>query len=432
MPRFGRHAVCSPLTLASEIGLAVLRDGGNAADAAIATALALAVAYPHMCGVGGDLLAMVWADGELVGLNSSGRLPAAAELAADFVPHRGVGSATVPGAPAGWVSLAERFGTRPLEELAAPVIRLAREGVERSPGLTRVTSWSEAVLRDDAEATRIFLADGPLRQPELAATLAGLAEFYHGPVARAAPPPFTPADFAAHRVEWVTPLRQAFAGTEVCEMPPNSRGHLVLEALRRLEPIDGLAPDDPALHARLVRALHAATFGGDTTYLCCVDGRGMAVSLNQSLFMAFGSGVVVPGTGVLLHNRAAYLTPATYRGGARPVHTLSPAMVLAGGKPRLVFGTMGGEGQVQIHLQLLARILVAGQAPDVAVAAPRWTFDRTTMLLEEGLAVDVPSGMMVSPMPAPEVAGHAHAILVTTDGLDAGCDPRSDGVAVGD
>src|SRR5262245_48422622 len=120
MPRFTRHAVCSPLTLASAIGLDMLRDGGNAVDAAIATNLALAVAYPHMCGVGGDLLAMVWADGELVGLNSSGRLPAAATLPADGVPHHGVGSATVPGAPAGWSALAQRFATRPLEALAAP------------------------------------------------------------------------------------------------------------------------------------------------------------------------------------------------------------------------------------------------------------------------------------------------------------------------
>src|SRR5438093_11115048 len=103
-PRFSRHAVCSPLTLASAVGLEVLRDGGNAADAAIATNLALAVAYPHMCGVGGDLLAMVWADGEPVGLNSSGKLPAAAELPAGGVPERGVPSATVPGAPAGWTA----------------------------------------------------------------------------------------------------------------------------------------------------------------------------------------------------------------------------------------------------------------------------------------------------------------------------------------
>jgi gamma-glutamyltranspeptidase/glutathione hydrolase len=249
-----------------------------------------------------------------------------------------------------------------------------------------------------------------------------------------APPPFAPADLAAHRAEWVEPLRAPFAGLEVCEMPPNSRGHLVLDAIRRLERLDGLGPAAAEFHLRQIRALRAAVFGGDTIYLCVVDGRGMAVSLNQSLYWAFGSGVVVPGTGVLLHNRGAYHTPASYRGGARPVHTLSPAMALAGGRPRLVFGTMGGEAQVQIHLQLLARILVAGQSVDEAIAAPRWTFDRTTVLVEEGLPPldGLPAAMTTCAMPASEMAGHAHAILVDPGGLQAAADPRADGVALGE
>jgi gamma-glutamyltranspeptidase/glutathione hydrolase len=433
MPHFARRAVCSPLTLASEIGLAVLRDGGNAVDAAIATNLALAVAYPHMCGAGGDLFAMVWADGQLAGLNSSGRLPRAAVLPADGVPDRGVASATVPGAPAGWVALAARFGSRPLATLAAPAIRLAEHGVERAPGLARMTAWSRDLLAADGDAARIFLAGGPLVQRELAAVLGELDRFYTGPVAAAAPPPFTATDFAAHRAEWVEPLRAPWRDVVVCEMPPNSRGHLVLDALRRLEPLDGLGADDPELHRRLVRALHAATFGGDTIYLCVVA-DGMAVSLNQSLFKAFGSGVVVPGTGVLLHNRGAYLTPATYRGGARPVHTLAPGMALADGTPRLVFGTMGGEAQVQIHLQLLARIVAAGQPVDDAVAAPRWSFDRSRLLVEEGLPPldPVPHGLGAVPMPVPDLAGHAHAIRIAANGLEAGCDPRADGTAVGD
>ena len=433
MARFQRAAICSPLTLASEIGVDVLRSGGNAVDAAIATNLVLAVAYPHMCGVGGDLLAMVWADGELVGLNSSGALPRAAILPDDGVPERGIGSATVPGAAVGWVALAERFGTRPLDELAAPAIGLARDGIERSPGLAKITGWSHELLAADLEASRIFLAEGKLVQRELAGTLKDLTGFYAGPVAKAAPGPFTPEDFADHRPEWVTPLRQAFAGVEICELPPNSRGHLVLEAIRRLEPLDGLTPSDPAWHERLARALDAAISGGDTIYLCAVDERGMAVSLNQSLFSAFGSGVVVPGTGVLLHNRGAYHRPETYRGGAKPIHTLSPAMGLADGEPLLVFGTMGGDAQVQIHLQLLARILVAGEPVEDAIAAPRWQFSDTAFLFEDGLPTptELPRGTRPEPMPVPELAGHAHAILVAEDGLEAAADPRSDGNAVG-
>ena len=432
MTMFSRAAVCSPLTLASETGVEVLRSGGNAVDAAIATNLVLAVAYPHMCGVGGDVLAMVWNDGELVGLNSSGALPARAELPADGVPQRGLMSATVPGAPAGWKALAERFGTMTLERLAGPAAGLAREGVDRAPGLAKITEWSRELLSNDPEAARIFLHEGKLAQPELADVLDDLEGFYAGPVARAAPEPFTPEDFAAHRAEWVEPMRERFADVEVCEMPPNSRGHLVLEAIRRLESLDGLSPNDAAWHERLVRALDAAILGGDTIYLCVVDADGMAVSLNQSLFSAFGSGVVIHGTGVLLHNRGAYHTPSTYRGGARPIHTLSPAMALRDGRPRLVFGTMGGDAQVQIHLQLLARILIAGDPVEDAIAAPRWQFSNTELLYEDGLPsmTDLPRGMRTTPMPTPELAGHAHAILVD-DRFHAAADPRADGVPLG-
>src|SRR5262245_49940657 len=156
-----------------------------------------------MCGVGGDVLAMVWHDGRLVGLNSSGRLPAAARLRDEEVPQRGIGSATVPGAVAGWRALAERFGTRPLTTLAEPAIVLARDGIERSPGLARMTELAAGLFDDDAEAASIFLGPGRLVQRDLARTLASLDDFYTGAVAHAAPAPFTPDDFAAHDVQWV-------------------------------------------------------------------------------------------------------------------------------------------------------------------------------------------------------------------------------------
>lgn len=432
MPRFRRHAVCSPLTLASEIGLQVLGDGGNAVDAALATGLALAVAYPHMCGAGGDLLAMVWADGALHGLVSAGRLPMGAPSHPDTVPMHGIGSATVPGAPAGWRALAERWATRPLATLAAPAVRLARDGIERSPGLVRMTAWFRDLLARDAEAARIFLADGPLRQPDLAATLEALDRFYDGPVAAHAPAPFRPGDFAAHEAAWVRPLRVRFAGLDVAEMPPPSRGGIALDALRLLDGMPPGDPGEPAFQRRLIRASRAATPGGDTIFLAVVDERGMAVALSQSLYMAFGSGVVVQGTGVLLHNRAAYLPSARYRPGARPVHTLAPAMALAAGRPRLVFGTMGGEAQVQIHVQLLARLLLGGESVEAAVAAPRWVHDGTTLLVEDGLpAVGDLDDFAVRALEMPELAGHAHVIAVGPDGLEAAADPRSDGVAVG-
>jgi gamma-glutamyltranspeptidase/glutathione hydrolase len=152
----------------------------------------------------------------------------------------------------------------------------------------------------------------------------------------------------------------------------------------------------------------------------------MAVSLNQSLYQAFGSGVTSPGTGVLLHNRGAYFKPNEYVAGARPVHTLAPAMALRDGKPRLVFGTMGGEAQIQVHLQLLARIFVAGQELGEAIAAPRWRFGEEGILAENGLP-----DLGATPIALPDQAGHAHAILVETTHLAAAFDPRSDGAALG-
>ena len=431
--RFDNAAVCSPLTLASETGVAILRAGGNAVDAAIATNLVLAVAYPHMCGVGGDLMAMVWHDDELVGLNSSGALPAAARLPAGGVPELGIGSATVPGAPAGWRALADRFGTASLRELAEPAVRLARDGIERSPGLTRYTAESTDLLARDADAQRIFLARGRLVQEELAETLEALYSFYEGKVAARAPKPFSPDDFERHEAKWVRPVRETFAGLDVFELPPNSRGHLALAALRLLEPLDGLSPEDPEWHARLVRAFDAVLPGGDTVYLCVVDGNRMCVSMNQSLFMAFGSGVVIPGTGVLLHNRGAYHSEETYRGGAAPIHTLAPAMALRNERPFLVFGTMGGEAQIQIHLQLLARIEVAGQPVEDAVAAPRWVLQRDALLVEPGLPPlhDVLPHLNIRTIESGDAAGHAHAIKLEEHALFAAADPRADGVPLG-
>ncbi|MCH8815162.1 MAG: gamma-glutamyltransferase [Chloroflexi bacterium] len=210
-------------------------------------------------------------------------------------------------------------------------------------------------------------------------------------------------------------------------MPPNSRGHLVIEALDRLEPLAGLDPDDAEYHLRLARAIGATDDGGDTIYLCVRDESGMSVSLNQSLFNAFGSGVVIPGTGVLLHNRASYFKPDEYMPGARPTHTLTPAMALKDGEPRLIFGTMGGETQVQTHMQLLARIIHSSQDVADAVAAPRWVRRQGDPLRAEPGLPDIGA----EPQHYPDLAGHAHAILVEPTHLAAAHDPRSDGAALG-
>jgi len=430
-PVFPHAAVASPHYLASSAGLAVLARGGNAVDAAVATNLVLAVVYPHMCGLGGDLLVMVWNEGDLVGVNSSGELPAQAPKVNE-VPKRGIGSATVPGAVAGWQAMLGRFGTMALSELAEPAVRLAWEGCLRASGLDTVTKAMSGLLARDDQAKRIFLADGPLVQAELAETLEDIDNFYSGPVAQNAPAPFTAEDFAEHRAEWATPERTEWRGLEVCEMPPNSRGHLALRALETMEPLEGLTPDDAEWHQRQIRAIRAVDPamdpGGDTIYLCVRDENGMAVSLNQSLSAAFGSGVVIPGTGVLLHSRAEYFTPEEYVGRARlPRHTLAPVMALREGEPHLIFGTMGGESQIQVHLQILSRIVVAEEDVGDAIAAPRWRISRDALWQEPGLP-----DLGGTPYPYAELAGHANAIHVRApQEVAAAFDPRSDGAAVG-
>lgn len=442
--RYPNGAIASPHYLATLNGLHVLMDGGNAVDAAVACAAVLAVTTPHLNGVGGDLFAIVYTDGEVIGLNASGRLPAAAKLPENGkVPVFGVGSATVPGAISGWQALLERFGTRSIKELVRPAIQYAREGLWRSPGLVQSTERSRPLLEGDPEAARTFLVDGPLVQKELADTLEDVENFYAGRCSENAPPPFTRDDFVSHRADWVEPMRTRFQGVEVLEMPPNSRGHLALRAIERMESLEGLTDADPEFHMRMIRALDSATEQGDTVYFCVADGNGMAVSVNQSNFMGFGSGVMIPGTGVHLHNRGAYFTPETYIGGERPIHTLSPAMALQDGAPKLVFGTMGGEAQIQIHLQLLARIFVMGLDPAEAVSRPRWVkrSEKTagliqsspmkseavaTVLVEEGLP-----DLGGVPMPDPSGAGHAHMILTTEEGFAPASDPRCDGLAAG-
>ena len=217
-------------------------------------------------------------------------------------------------------------------------------------------------------------------------------------------------------------------GVQVCEIPPHSRGHLVLEALDRLEPLDGLTPADSEWHQRLIRAHGPPGMPGDTIYLGVRDENGMSVSLSQSLKDAFGSGVVIPGTGVLLQNRGADFTPETYvTGGKVPQHTLAPAMVLRDGMPLVIFGSMGGPSQTQIHLQLLSRILGAGEDIADAIAAPRWRLNPGGLIADPGLP-----DLGADPAPVPDMLGHAHAIQVATDGtLMAAADPRSDGAALG-
>ena len=200
-----------------------LEEGGNAVDAALTAAAVLTVAEPPLTGIGGDAFAQLWWDGELVGLNGSGRSPA--RLDGGGVDSYGPRSVTVPGAVAAWSDLAARFGRLGLDRCLAPAIDLAESGLAATPRVAQLWRHAEQEGRAPVPAPAIGAV---YRLPELAGTLRRIAgegpgAFYTGPVAEAIAEAswLSEQDLAAHRSEWVEPLRVGYRGLEVCELPPN-------------------------------------------------------------------------------------------------------------------------------------------------------------------------------------------------------------------
>lgn len=432
--------VCSVDRLASEAGTAVLRAGGNAVDAAIATSAALTVTTPHMCGMGGDLMALVAGPGtgsaEPLVLNSSGRAGSGADpdrLRAEghrVMPFLGdVRSAPVPGCVDGWLALHERLGRLPLADVLAPAIALAEDGFPTSPLLAFMLPRLAGVTgADELVASGVGSGD-VLRRPGPARMLRAIVAegrdgFYGGEfgerLLEVGAGEYLPEDLARSSADWVDGLALDVWGHRVWTVPPNSAGyvalagagiaervglpadtedgawaHLTVEAARLAgfdriaqlsEDADGAALLAPArLDARAARLdpqrrlpLADRYADGGTIHLCVADGDGMAVSLIQSNAKEFGSHVAVPGTGILLHNRGISFNlqpghPAEYRPGRRPPHTLAPTLVTRpDGSLRAVLGTMGGDSQTQLVLQLLARLLRTGADPAEVIGGPRW------------------------------------------------------------
>ena len=521
--RFPTGAVASPHHLASAAGQAVLADGGNAVDAAVAANLVLSVVTPYHCGVGGDLLAIVW-DGRANGVMSIGRAPAGATPAAvtDAIeaghgdrevsfpgtagmPMFGALPVTVPGATAGWFHLLERWGSRSFGELVGPAHRLAADGFPVSEHAARYPERARTRLADQPgwEGTYGRMRAGEcFVQAELAATLRTLTEdgpdgLYGGAIAQrivdtlqAYGSTMSLADLSAHTVDEVVPLHGRYRDAQILELPAPTQGVTALTMLAVLDAL-GPLPDDPRLATHLqveatrlamadrqehladpdamrtspeqlldparVAAMAASIdrdragpwppprpAPGGTAYLCAADGDGLLVSLVQSNFVGYGSGVVVPGTGIGLHDRGAHFSldpddPAVIAPGKRPMHTLIPGLALRDGAPWLVFGTMGGDAQPQIHLQVLSQLLDRGVGVQAAVDAPRFVVD----VGDGGVRVEsrVPSSLVAgltdrghsvdTMAPFDHLAGHAHAIEVTASGYAGGSDPRSEGAISG-
>lgn len=501
-----RHMVASADQLAARAGDHVFGLGGNAVDAAIATNAAIAVTGPHLCGMGGDLFALVHTGDDVVALNASGRAGSGADAAAmrdeglAAMPLRhDIRSVTVPGCVDGWVSLHERFGTLPLADILAPAIDLAEHGFPASPllvgSLARVDERGRGQLAELAsQATR---TGAPVRRPGVARALRAVAAggrdaFYLGEfgdglraLGRGL---YDEADLATPGFTWETPLTAAAFGVDLHTIRPNSQGYLTLAGAIAADPLDLPGPDDEHWAHLLIEAakiagydrpavLHEGADGealldavrarrhlldverastgavrtddGDTTYLCTAQVDGLAVSLIQSNASGFGSWIVEPNTGINLHDRGLGFSlepghPAEFAPGRRPPHTLSPALATRDGQLVSVFGTMGGDAQPQILLQIAARLFVHGQTPAEAINSARWALagpstgfdtwddlDRQLVHLEghapsgwdDALSV---RGHRVRRLPEYDSGfGHAHAIVRDAHGLVGAADPRA-------
>jgi len=259
-------AVATSQPLAAQAGLRILQNGGNAADAAIATAAVLNVVEPMSTGLGGDAFALVYraAERRVYALNASGRAPEAATLnrlrsigVSKSLPPRGMLPVTVPGAPAGWADLVTRFGRLGLDTVLQPAIDYAESGFPVSERIGAGWAGLVSLLRRDQEASRVYLVHGRapaigrrFRCPDLAGSLRMLAEqgtdaFYRGPIARAIVSTSDEAggllsadDLAGHTSTWVDPIHTMYRGHRVYECPPNGQGIAALLALNILRGYD--------------------------------------------------------------------------------------------------------------------------------------------------------------------------------------------------
>ncbi len=427
-------AVCTVDRRASQAGIEMLARGGNAVDAAIAASAVLTVTTQHMCGMGGDLFALVHlSSGAPTCLNASGwagsgadpdRLRADGHSAMPF--HGDIRSVPVPGCVDGWAALAERHARLPLAELLAPAVGHARDGFGIPSHLA--ASWVRVKGVAGADEYQDLVEGDTMRRPDVARMLESIARdgrdgFYLGEFGRSllalGDGEFTQFDLEHHHAEWVEPLRLEAWGHRLWTVPPNSQGylslaaawiaagldlpavtddrwaHLLVESARQaafdridslFDGADGLAliaPERLSSRRDDIQPDRAAILGdtyrsGGTIHLATVDSRGGGVSLIQSNASGFGANLVVPGTGIFLQNRGMGFDlrpghPAEYKPRKRAPHTLAPALITRSDDSlRTVLGTMGGDAQPQIVLQMMARLLHNGQSPSQILAAPRW------------------------------------------------------------
>ena len=518
MPLLARNVVATSQPLAAQAGIEMLKKGGNAVDAALATAIALTVVEPNMNGIGSDAFAIVWDGKQLHGLNASGRAPKAWTLARfagrDTMPVTGWDCITVPGAVSAWVAMSQRFGKLPFMDLFVPALIYADKGFALSPITAK--NWATQVEKynQSADFAAAFLPNGRAPQPgelfrfpDQAYSLTMIAgskgdAFYRGDLAKkiiahsqSQGGAMTLDDLAEHHVDWDVPLSQNYRGVTVHELPPNGQGiaalsmlgilqhidmtrvaidsvdciHLQLEAMKlafadlyhyvadgnamAVTPQAMLAPAYLAERVKRIdsqRANYPARGlpkdipkGSETIYLTTADAGGMMVSYIQSNYMGFGSGVIVPGTGISLQNRGAGFSldpnhPNCVAPRKRPFHTIIPGFIMRNGAPLMSFGVMGAAMQAQGHAQMVVRIVDYGQNPQTASDARRWFLGEDQLVyFEEGFDARIieqliARGHRVAANSPAFGCGGAQLIYRQENGVYvAGSDHRKDGHAVG-
>lgn len=510
-PLLARNVVCTSQPLAAQAGLRMLADGGNAVDAAIATAITLTLVEPVSNGIGSDAFAIVWDGAKLHGLNASGRSPAAwtpEYFGAAAVPALGWNSVTVPGAVSAWTELHATFGRLPFERLFEPAIHYGRNGFLVSPTVSAQWAAQVPLFSRQPGFAEAFLPGGRAPHPgelftlpDHAATLEKIAAsngeaFYRGELAEgleahaaAHGGAMRVDDLAGHRADWVGTVAGTYRGYTLHELPPNGQGivalialgilerfdmashavdsadsvHLQIEALKlafadaqayvadaehmsvrpeQLLDAEYLARRAALIDRRRAQPASAGAPGGGTVYLTTADASGLMVSMIQSNYMGFGSGVVVPGTGIALQNRGANFVvseghPNRVGPRKRPYHTIIPGFVTKDGAPVMSFGVMGGTMQPQGHVQVLARIADHGQNPQAACDGPRFRW-------VQGMQVSFERGFPPATLDELRDRGHelvavddynsfgsCQAIWRLDDGYCAASDPRRDGQATG-
>ncbi len=474
---YGKNGmVASSHPLASQAGIDLMKNGGNAIDGAIATAAALTVVEPTSNGIGGDAFVLVWTKGKLYGLNASGPCPKSLSYEAlekqglDTMPLYGFTPVTVPGIPAAWRDLSKRFGKLSLKEVLNPAIDIGRNGHPVAPTVAKY--WNKAYNKyrkelKGEEFSHWFKAFAPKgRAPKVgelwtfldqAKTLEEIGNtnaesFYRGNIAekidefsRKHGGYIRKEDLAAYEPEWVEPIKVNYKGYDVWEIPPNGHGIVALMALNILNNFELKEKDSVETYHTLMEAMKLAFIDGKeyigdfqamevkieellskeygkerakligekalmpeagepskggTVYFATADGEGNMVSYIQSNFMGFGSGLVVPGTGIALHNRGYSFNMKKGHcnclgPGKKPYHTIIPGFMSKDGRAIGPFGLMGGFMQPQGHVQLVTNTIDFHLNPQDALDAPRWQWIKEKSIsIEEKFPTNIALSLM--------------------------------------